>query len=300
MDQNKQPTAQESSNQPVAPVSPIHQPSPAANGQPFITSPISSTQLDQMAKKTPSKWRYLFWVLGATQILGIGTFLLVMVWAMQQSKQGVSGTEFVALFLFITLVPATAIVSLINLISLPIYMAKQKPQGADKAFSIVSLVMSVGVCGFALFNIIQIAMIPARLDDERMKTKYQPVEERQEQSSKAVQSVQPRGRSREEAIALMQNCKVDYLVGTTGDINLKKDANTRGWVENATSSQSGIAILEDSPKTYIFTSAAATADLQAQARQFRQACYNTKKLYIAIDDTIETEYPVGTWTQVKQ
>ena len=78
-----------------------------------------------------------------------------------------------------------------------------------------------------------------------------------------------------------------------------KGANTQGWLKNAEQSTTGIEI-DVEAKTYIFASKAMTSELQATARQYRQSCYSTKKLYITIDDTIETEYPVGTWTTVKQ
>lgn len=107
------------------------------------------------------------------------------------------------------------------------------------------------------------------------------------------------GKTKEEAISFMQNCKADYFVGYT-DINLVKNSSTKSWLDKAEQSSTGIEISEGSPKSYVFASKAMTTALQDTARQFRQSCYNTKKLYITIDDWIETEYPQGKWTRVKQ
>ena len=106
------------------------------------------------------------------------------------------------------------------------------------------------------------------------------------------------GKTKEEAISFMQDCKADYFVGYT-DIGLVKDSNTKSWLEKAEQSSSGIEISEG-PTSYVFASTSMTTELQDTARQFRQSCYNTKKLYVTIDDWIETEYPAGQWTRVKQ
>jgi flagellar basal body-associated protein FliL len=97
-----------------------------------------------------------------------------------------------------------------------------------------------------------------------------------------VQNVEP-GKSKEEAIAFMRDCRADYFVGYT-DIGLIKDSNSKTWLEKAEKSTSGIEILEDSPKSYVFASKAMTASLQDTARQYRQACYSKKKLYITVDN----------------
>lgn len=107
------------------------------------------------------------------------------------------------------------------------------------------------------------------------------------------------GKTKEEAISFMQSCKADYFVGYT-DINLVKDSSTKSWLNKAEQSSSGIEISEGSPKSYVFASKAMTTALQDTARQFRQSCYSTKKLYITIDNWIETEYPAGKWTRANQ
>lgn len=106
------------------------------------------------------------------------------------------------------------------------------------------------------------------------------------------------GITKDEAISFLQSCKADYFVGYM-DISLVKDNNARGWLERAEKSTSGILISDDTDKSYVFTSKTMTVALENEARGYRQSCYATKKLYIMVDDWVETEYPIGTWTKVQ-
>src|SRR5690606_34955088 len=120
-----------------------------------------------------------------------------------------------------------------------------------------------------------------------------------ENSQKSTVDNPKPAKTKEEATSLMRDCKVDYFVGYT-DINLIKDASTKSWLNQAETAATGIEISQNSPKTYVFASRAMTSELQDTARQFRQSCHDTKKLYVTVDDWIETEYPAGQWTRVKQ
>jgi hypothetical protein len=117
-------------------------------------------------------------------------------------------------------------------------------------------------------------------------------------NSQVVQSVEL-GKTKEEAISFMQSCKADYFVGYT-DINLIKESSTKSWLNKAEQSSTGIEILEGSPLSYVFVSKSMTTTLQETARQIRQTCYGKKKLYITIDNWIETEHSAGTWTRVSK
>jgi len=381
------------------------QPTAVVNGQPYQpVTPVSGSHLEQFSNQKPSKWRYFFIVLGVLQALGVAIFLLIMFWAIQQAKAGVSGTEFIGLFLFITLVPAVGIIAFINLIGLPIYMIKHKPHGKGLVFSIVSLIISALLALYGAYSVYQLRVAtPNRINElnEQFEQKSQE-EDRQfiaanakpeitkeeaiellktcklkgfyytkqtesenlhnmqfpspETSSTGVVLVKidsepyrisiadrlipelvpiareaqktcanpqfwhdggyeqykdgkwyfkgevvnatQSGKTKDEAINFMQNCKADYFVGYT-DMNLVKDASTKSWLDKAEKSTTGIEISEGST-SYVFASKSMTTELQNTARQFRQSCYNAKKLYIAIDDWIETEYPAGQWTRVKQ
>lgn len=111
----------------------------------------------------------------------------------------------------------------------------------------------------------------------------------------AVQIVEA-GNPKEEAISFIKNCKADYFVGYT-DLNLIKDSATKSWLNKAEFSSTGIVISEGSPYSYVYVSKSMTTVLQDTARQARKTCYYTKKLYITIDNFIETEYPIGTWVK---
>lgn len=105
----------------------------------------------------PSKWRYFFIVLGILQIAGLAIFFLFMAWVIQRSKAkpDISGIEFIDLIVFITLVPAIGLIAFINLVGLPLYMRRHKPQGKWLVFSIISLVVSAMLALFGAYNIYQ-------------------------------------------------------------------------------------------------------------------------------------------------
>lgn len=364
-----------------------------------LSSPVSSSQFNQYQDNKPSKWRYFFVVLGVLQALGVAVFFLIMFWAIQQAKAGVSGTEFIDLILFVTRVPAVGIIALINLIGLPIYMRKFKPHGKGLVLAVISLVISVILFLYGAYSVYQLRVVVPRQIDELSEQSRKDSEQREQEfaadnanpeitkeeaitllqscklkgfyytkeaekehgtspatsangvvltkidgepyrisiADRLVDELVPiareaqktcggpqfwhdgsyeqfkdgswyfkgevvnntqSGKTKEEAISFMQDCKADYFVGYT-DIGLVKDSNTKSWLEKAEQSNSGIEISEGST-SYVFVSKSMTAELQDTARQFRQSCYNTKKLYITIDDWIETEYPAGQWTRVKQ
>lgn len=380
---------------------PNNQPDSSNNGQVIFTptTPISGSQIEQLADQKPSKWRYLFIVIGILQAAGIALFLLVILWAGQQAAAGASGTEFIALILFVTVVPAVAAISLINLIGLPIYIVKQKPRGKRLAITILSLAISALLLLYGAYSVYGLTFYPKKLSEEsRQRTEqsqqefaadnakpeitkeeaiellktcklkgfyytnqtdksdpadggwgelsttgvvltksdgqphrisiadrlipelvpiareaqktcgspqfwhdgtYEQYEDGKWYFKGEVVSGTQSGKTEGEAISFMQSCKADYFVSYT-DINLVKDSSTKSWLTKAEQSSTGIEILEGSPTSYVFASKAMATSLQETARQFRQSCYNTKKLYIAIDDWIETEYPAGKWTKVKQ
>lgn len=266
-------------------------------GQPFTpTTPISSSQIEQLSDQKPSKWRYFFIVLGILQALGVAIFFLIMMWAIQQAKAGVSGTEFIGLILYVTLVPAVGLIAFINLVGLPIYMRKHKPRGKGLVFSILSLSVSIILALYGAYSVYQFRVALPKHANELSEQSRQKFKEQDRQFAEA--NAKPEI-TKEEAISFMQSCKADYFVGYT-DISLVKYSNTKTWLNKAEQSNGGIEISENSSKSYVFASKSMTAALQDTARQFRQSCYGTKKLYITIDDWIETEYPQGKWTRVKQ
>lgn len=358
--------------------------------------PFRSPFEDAFNKK-PSKWRFFYIALGILQVLGIGLLVFIMF-----SIAGQTGSEFIALALLMTYVPAMGIIALLNLIGLPIYMYRNRPRRAWLVLSILSLLVSVAIVGFGAFNIYQL-MMASRYNVNQFATKSAEHEKQfssdnvkpeitKEEAIELLKSCQiksfyytsqaetenhgntqipaaettttgvvlvkvdgkpyrihiadrlipelvPIAResqkvcggpqfwhdgyyeqqrdgkwyfknevvnnisselTEDEAINLMQGCKVDYFVGYTNQVETIKDANTRSWLKKAEQASRGLAVLEGPPHTYVFASKGMTADLQDKARQFRASCYKQKKLYITIDNWIETEYPVGTWKKVEQ
>ena len=375
-----------------APVVP--QPQVVVNGQPSqptIPAPVT------LAAHKPSKWRYLFIVLGVLQALGVAVYFFIM-----NGISGQPGSEFIVLALAVTFVPVIGLVALINLIGLPIYLRKHRPEGKGLVFAVISLVISIGLALSGLYSayVWRTASTSYRSKSSEISKNTQYKQQQfladnakpeitKEEAVQLLKSCKLKGfyytnqtnksypanggwgelsttgvvltkvdgkpyrisiadklipelvpiartaqttcgdpqfwhdgtyeqykdgkwyfkgevvndtrsgKTKEEAISFMQNCKADYFVGYT-DLSLVKDASTKTWLKKAEESTSGIEISESAPKSYVFASKSMTVSLQDTARQFRQSCYSKKKLYVTVDDWIETEYPIGTWKRVKQ
>lgn len=268
------------------------QPPAIVNGQTFIPSATMVEQIGDDTAKKPSKWKYFFITLGILQILGIALFFLGMFSAAKQAEQGVSGTEFIALALYITVVPSVAILAIINIISLPIYLFKSRVRGKFLIFSIISLLISFVLFSFGTFMVYRLYSYPKQLSEE-LDRKYENIETEQ---SKARSTEVPE-KTKDEAFTLLNECRVDYFIGYT-DINLIKEDNTKAWLNAAEKSSTGIEISIGNP-THIFVSKQKTIEYQEEVKKIRDACYDKKKLYIVEDNWIETEYPIGQWTKVE-
>ena len=366
--------------------------------QPFQTlGPPPPEQQQSASRRKFLNWRNIFIALGVLQVLGVVSFLLIIF-----SVVGKTGSEFIALGLGYTLLPALGLISLVNLIGLPIYFLKHKPHGKKLALVAISFVVSLILGLYGAYNAYQVFFVVpqmskdfiAKMEQERQLRDQQfaadnaKPEITKEEAIELLKSCQLKGfyytnqtdkqnggwgelsstgivltkidgkpyrisiadrlvpelvpaaraaqktctdpqfshegtyeeykdgkwyfkgqvvndlgvapgRSTDELITVLQNCKIDYFVGYS-DLSLVKDANTRSWLERAEKSNTGIEISEGSATSYVFVSKAQTIALQDKAREYRQTCISKKKLYITIDSWIETEYPAGQWSRIKQ
>jgi len=221
------------------------QPVAMVNGQPVMSSsPTHSSQIEPLSDKKPSRWRYFFIFLGVLQVLGVALFFVIITWAIRQAKAGASGTEFIALALFVTVVPAVAAISVINLIGLPIYMLKHKSHGKGLAFSIVSLIISAILALYGAYSVYKLRVAMPKNNRRYAEQTRQKIEQDEQafEASKAKLET-----TKEEAISFMQSCKADYFVGYT-DINLVKESNVKSWLTKAEKTSTGIEISEGSSK----------------------------------------------------
>ncbi len=134
---------------------------------PQPTAVMSGNTFEQLPNQKASKWRYFFIVLGILQTVGLAIFFLYMAWAIQrnEAKADISGLEFIDLIVFITLVPTIGLVALINLVGLPLYLRKHKPQGKWLVFSILSLLVSVILALYGAYNVYLIRVkVPKHLE----------------------------------------------------------------------------------------------------------------------------------------
>lgn len=252
--------------EPVAPPSTPVQP-PVATGTFGSASEAQALRAEyvtpgEQMRKRSSRWRYVFMVLGILQALGIALFFGVMVWAMQQARAGVSGTEFIALWLFITLVPAVGLIAFVNMIGLPIYMAKQKPKGKGLGFSIVSLVISVLLVAYGAYTAFQMYVIfPSAMGDRAAESQARArsyAEERAKASNEITAA---------EAIELLQGCQLRGFYYTN------QDSKSNGsWGELSTS---GVVLTEVDNKPYRISIAdRLIPELVPVAREAQKTCPN--------------------------
>lgn len=198
MDENqkpKEPADQPAQQEPVSqnpqPVKPVatHQGAAMANGQPYSPQPTHGSSFNQSSPKK-SKWRYLFMVLGALQVLGVFIFISTLF-----SVSGQTGSEFVALYLFLTLVPLITIAAFINVIGLPIYIVKQNLKGKALVFAILSLAISLFLLAYGVYNQYQIRVQAPNYFKEQLNN-YK--------SKNAI--------SNSEILAKAQSCKIKSII----------------------------------------------------------------------------------------
>lgn len=108
------------------------------------------------------------------------------------------------------------------------------------------------------------------------------------------------GNTKKEAEDALRKCKVDYVIGYDSNLDVFSKTTTRDWIESAEKSTTGIKILENSPKTYIFLSKAMTPKIAAVARQYRDNCYDTRVVYVTIGQYVETRDSTGQWVKIGQ
>ena len=276
------------------------QPQVQPQPEPQLAPQISPAPEGVIEPPKPSRWRVVFLVLGIMQVLGVALFFGVMIWLWSLVQTGLSGTEFIGLILFVTVVPFLGIVGLLNVIGLPIYIAKRKPRGMGLVFSIISLSISGLLVVFGAYMAVQLFIIvPLRTVQLREELSREYITEDYSQFGKTNTPVEPAGITKAEATALLTDCKVNFFAGYT-DISLIENEIPRGWFENMEQTGADFEYSEGEQGLYLFASKAMTAEMQDTVRQIRQDCYDTQKLYIVVDDWIETPNAQGEWVRVKQ
>lgn len=165
-------------------------PTPMMNGQSVQQTSMSSSQFEQIPDNKSSKWRTLFIVLGVLQALGVVSFFLMIA-----TITGQPGSEFIALALGVTFVPAVSLIGLVNLVGLPVYMVKQKPRGKGLTFCVLSLLLSLIVFSFGAYTSYRLRVVVSRHIHE--------LSTRDEKANSLSQS---------DVVTKIQNCEVESLI----------------------------------------------------------------------------------------
>lgn len=173
----------------------------------------------------PSKWRYFFFILGIFQTVGIVLFISILLWLDKLVKMGYSGTEYIGIILSVTIVPALTIISLINLIGLPIYMRKNKLYGKNLIVSIVLLIISSLLILWLAYSSYKAMKLTKELNQ---KTEQMKQENKQKQQEFEAVNANPEI-TKKEAIQLLKSCKLKGLY-YTNQTDKSNPANG-GWGE---------------------------------------------------------------------
>lgn len=288
MDNNKlSNTLSENESPDFQKISPIKNVNPPIDGRINTRTPEGTTPY---RKKVSSLYKFI----AILQILGLMIFL-----AIYASIAGKAGSEFIYMFLVLTLFPFLSIFAFINVIGFPIFLIKNKYRGKALLMPMLSILLSILILVPSMYQIIGLVIGLNRLLNIGNEIKSTTASSSTTQTAKKSDITTVAGKSKQDAINLMQSCKVDYFVGQSTNEIIAKDQNTKDWLQAAIKSSTGIEILENTPKTYIFASKSLTSELLDNVKKYRQACYEKRKLYLILDDYIETEYPMGVWTRIK-
>lgn len=255
------------------------------DGQPIVLSPIQSNEFEQSPVQKPSKWRFFFVVLGIMQFVGVTAFIMILAGADRQAKAGASGTEFIGLLLLVTVVPAVGLVALINLVGLPIYMAKRKPHGKGLVFGILSLLISLPIFLFGMFIFYQIRVaMPNHQEEVSSQSKQRYAQDAQKfRAANAKPEI-----TKEEAINLLKTCELKgfYYTNQTD----KSDPANGGWGEL---SSTGIVLTTVDGRPYRISIAdRLIPELVPIAREAQKTCGGPQFWH---DGKYEQRQPDGTW-----
>ena len=252
-------------NEPPANPEPTNggQPAGIVNGQPFQpTTTVPNSQFEQPSDQKPSKWHYFFIVLGILQVIGVVVFFLIMTWAIQQARAGVSGTEFIGLLVYATLVPAVGLIAFINLIGLPMYMRRHKPHGKGLVFSILSLSVSVILALYGAYSVYQFRVAAPKQIKQLSQQTQQKIQAQQQQFN--ADNANPEI-TKAEAIQLLQSCQLKGFYYTN-----QTDKSDGEWGEL---SSTGVVLTKTNGQPYrISISDSLVSELVPIARAAQKTC----------------------------
>lgn len=245
------------------------------------TGQNSNSNINIEAKK-PSKWQYFFIFLGAVQVLGVALFFLIITQAIQDANAGVSGTEFIALLLYVTLVPAIGIVAFINLIGLPIYLIKNKSGGRALIYSVLSIIFSLILALYGAYSVYEIRIALPAQEKKQSEIYKKESEARDKQFSQ--DNAKPEITT-EEAISLLKNCQLKGFYYTH---QTSKDNGNWGEL-----SSTGIVLTKVDGKPYRISIAnRLIPDLVPIAREAQKTCDGPQFWH---DGSYEQKQRDGSW-----
>lgn len=167
---------------------PIHSTVPMINGE--AVSAMSPPPV-----RSTSKWHDFFVSIGILQIVGAVLFFPLMM----------SLVGFLALVFYPLYILALGLVALFNLVGLPLYMLRNRPQGGELILGVISLVVSVAIVAYAAYMEYELNVaLPKHFADQSQQFQQETqARQRQFEADNARPEI-----TKDEAIALLNTCQL--------------------------------------------------------------------------------------------
>lgn len=254
----------------------------------YIKNKPVELKLEEYSRKN---WRMTFIVLGAFNFFTIiGPVALLAAVANSPAS--------IIAIVIIPILFVGVLVLFANVVVLTTYMFRGHSGVKGKVISAILLLISLVLLLFPGFLLIKNNILwYVNPEDQIEKIRQEDRVDEQNDRESRSDSLSQYDTTLQEAKNAISGCKADYVIGYT-DISKVGEYSTKLWLEIAEKSESGVVLLENSPKTYVFASKENTTEFATYARNYRDECYKARTMYVQIDDWIETQYPVGQWTRV--
>ena len=227
----------------------------------FTKEKPASLQLVQDDNLKKSRQYRNIIILSIAQLISVGLFVLILF-----SLAGVTGGEFVAIFLYITLVPFLVGASLMNLVFVPMALKKYKPRGKVLFLFIVSLVISVAIFIYG-------ALIVSNVVLGFRKVENMSRQDKKDDEARRLQNIEDNKKpeiSKEEAVSLINSCQIKVFNYTNQTKPLANDGFT---IPAAESTTSGIVITRyDGSPSNMFIADRHIAEMVPVAREAQLKC----------------------------
>lgn len=247
-------------------------PHPLGNTSDISTSPfIADSRRGKVAGGTAL-------TLGLLQLMLVLGIVAIFAWLIAKANSGVSGTEFMGLFVMVIGAPLVTVVAVMNVISLVVYFVRRRPIGKHLILAILSGILSVLIIAYGSYTAYEWFVV-APADSARDEREYEEKQRKWDEGyfNKEVTA--------EETKELLMTCQLFgfYYTNQTD----KVDGN---WGELSTT---GVVLtyIENKP-TRVSIADRLVPELVPVAREAQKTCDGPQLWH---DGNYEQKQADGTW-----